>query len=236
MYPNQSFILAAGLGTRMKPLTNTRPKPLMEVNGKTLLDRTLDQLQAAGVEETVINTHYLAQQIHECVIPREAPRVHISYEEQLLDTAGGIKKTLKLFEESFFVLSGDGLWTNGASGDALKNMAAKWDESSMDILMLLQPVSTFTLTKGVGDYDITPDGRAVRSHNKTGAYMFTSMRINHPRIFRGTLEGAFSYLTLLDAAEKSGKLFAMIHDGEWHHISTPQDLEAVNQSFTKRNL
>jgi len=236
MYPNQSFILAAGLGTRMKPLTDARPKPLMEVNGKTLLDRALDQLHAAGIEETVINTHYLAQQIHERVITRESPRVHISYEETLLDTGGGIKNALKLFDESFFVLSGDGLWTNGPSGDILKNMAAKWDENSMDVLILLQPVSSFTLTKGVGDYDISSDGRATRSHGKTGAYMFTSMRINHPRIFRGTPDGAFSYLTLLDAAEKSGRLHAMIHDGEWHHISTPQDLEAVDAAFSKKNL
>ena len=177
--PNKAFILTAGLGTRMRPFTDTTPKPLAVVGGQTLLERTLDQLQDAGVNEVVINTHHLPHKITETLKNRKTPKLHFSHEDVLLDTGGGIKNTLQHFgDDPFYVLSGDGLFT----GDALQNLANSWNPDRMDILMLLQPVSTFKLTKGAGDYDLLPDGRAKRSLNKSGAHMFTSIRINHPPI------------------------------------------------------
>lgn len=231
MNPDKAFILAAGLGARMRPLTAQRPKPLAEIAGRTLLERTLDQLTDAGVSEAVINTHHLAEMIPAALKGRTAPALHFSYEPALLDTGGGIKNALRHFRDGpFYVLSGDGFWTDGPV-PALDRLGSIWDGDKMDILVMLQPVSTFTLTKGVGDYDLAADGRATRSHAQKGAHMFTSMRINHPRIFRNAPDGPFSYLTLLDEAEKAGRLYGIVHDAEWHHLSTVADLEAVNRRF-----
>ena len=110
-------------------------------------------------------------------------------------------------------------------------MAKAWNNDTMDILILLQPIASMKHTKGVGDYDINENGLPIRSLDQSGQYMFTSMRINHPRIFNDTPNGAFSYLTLLDKAQNEGRLHAIIHQGNWHHISTPEDLESVNIAY-----
>ena len=232
---DKAFILAAGLGSRLRPYTNDKPKPLVEVNSKTLLDRTLDHLGKTGIKEVTLNTHYLPDQIKSAVVNRPEFKAHISYEEELLDTGGGIKNMLGHFDEAFFVLSGDGLWSNG-SQNTLKAMADVWDPQTMDILLLLQPISTMKLTQGVGDYALNEQGLPIRSLDKSGEYMFTSMRINHPRIFENTPSGAFSYRDLMDEAQNKGRLHAIIHDGDWHHISTPQDLEAVNTAYKEKGL
>lgn len=232
---DNAFVLAAGLGSRLRPYTDDRPKPLVEVGGRTLLDRTLDALAAAAVKKTVINTHYRADQIEAAVSGRAKPAVVLSYEPVLLDTGGGIAHALShlggVDGAPFFVLSGDGLWRDAPGETALGQLAGVWDPENMDILMLLQPFETMKLTQGAGDYDFMPDGRALRRADKSGAYMFTSMRINHPRIFKGAPQGAFSYLALMDRAEQEGRLFGLVHKGDWHHISTPADLEAVRGVF-----
>ena len=228
--PNKAFILAAGLGSRLRPHTNDTPKPLVKVNDKTLLDRTLDHLGEANINDVTLNTHYLADQIENCVNARPEFKAHLSFEEQLLDTAGGIKKTIHNFDKAFYVLSGDGLWDN-SSQNTLRSMAKAWNNDTMDILILLQPIASMKHTKGVGDYDINENGLPIRSLDQSGQYMFTSMRINHPRIFNDTPNGAFSYLTLLDKAQNEGRLHAIIHQGNWHHISTPEDLESVNIAY-----
>ncbi len=230
----KAFILAAGLGTRMQPITFSTPKPMVEVAGQSLLSRTLDGLIEAGVKEAVINTHHLPQQIRTILSERKEINISFSHEPVLLDTAGGIKKMLHIFgNDPFYVLSGDGLWTDAPGQNALRGMAATWNPEIMDILILLQPVSAMKVTAGVGDYDIKSDGRAIRSRGKNGTHMFTSMRINHPRIFAGLTAAPSSYLPLLDRAETKGRLFAIEHTGNWHHISTPEDLKAVNKVFGK---
>lgn len=229
--PSKAFILAAGHGTRLRPFTETRPKPLVEVNARTLLDRTLDQLCAAGVRDAVLNTHYLAEQIPAHLAERNDITLHYSAEPELLDTGGGIKAAIHHFDEAFYVLSGDGLWEGD---DTLRAMAEAWDDRKMDILILLQPIDRMTLTQGVGDYDLDAEGRARRCLDKSGAYMFTSMRINSPRIFDAAPDGAFSYLDLLDEAQEKGRLYGIVHDGDWHHISTPDDLEAVDAVYRRQ--
>jgi len=228
---NTAFILAAGLGTRLRPHTNDRPKPLVEVNNKTLLTRTLDHLHDAGITKTVLNTHYLADQIPAHLESRTDIECIFSHEPDLLDTGGGIKKMLHHFDAAFFTLSGDGLW----NGDALTQMKAAWNPETMDILILIQPITSMHLTKGIGDYDLDPEGRATRSLDQSGDYMFTSIRIHHPRIFENTPDGAFSYLQCLDAAQSAGRLHGLIHTNDWHHISTPEDLAAVNAHYTSRS-
>jgi len=224
---NKACILAAGLGSRLRPYTNDTPKPLVKVADRSLLDRTLDHLNAAHVNEIAINTHYLPEKINHAINARSEFKSHISFEPELLDTGGGIKNMLSHFNDAFFVLSGDGLW----DGNALQQLREAWNPNAMDSLLLLQPVSSMTLTKGVGDYDLDSGGLPIRSHNQTGQYMFTSIRINHPRIFESTPNTAFSYLELMDKAQSQGRLHAIIHDGDWHHISTPQDLEAVDKAY-----
>lgn len=228
MNPDKAFILAAGLGTRMKPLTDTLPKPMVAVHAKPMIDHALDALWNVGVKTCVINTHYKAEVLNEHLKHRAKPEIILSHEPVLLDTGGGIAKTLPHFDAPFFVLSGDSLWENAPGHNTLLDLAAHWDSKKMDILILLQPMETMKLTEAVGDYNLMPDGRAVRSLNRTGRTMFTSIRINAPSIFASAPHGAFSYLQLLDQAEKNGRLYGLIHTGLWHHISTPADVDAVN--------
>ncbi len=234
MIPHKAFILAAGMGTRMRPLTDTIPKPMVEVAGHSLIERTLNHLAGAGITDVTINLHYLGEKLEEHLEGHDDVRIRLSHEEELLDTGGGIAKELTHFsDESFFVISGDSLWSDGPENSALQRLSDAWDPSKMDILLLLQPTESMKLTKGIGDYHLEPDGRAVRSHTQDGAYMFTSIRINKPEIFDGCPNGAFSYLKLMDQAQKRGRLFGLVHDGDWHHISTPEDLDSVNAAFEK---
>lgn len=234
---DKAFVLTAGLGTRMRPLTEQIPKPMVEVGGQTLIDRTLDQLAAADVKEAVLNLHYKGEVLENHLQHRTEPKIVFSYERELLDTGGGIYKQLKYFNNSpFFVLSGDGLWQDSPDAPALPALAASWDPAKMDILILLQPVKTMKLTQGVGDYDLLQNGQAVRSQAQTGAHMFTSMRINHPRIFANAPQGPFSYLSLLDRAEAAGRLYGIVHQGDWHHISEPKDVAALNLFWLQQKV
>ena len=234
MKPDKAFILAAGYGERMRPLTLTRPKPLLEVGGQSLLDRALDQLEAFGIRDVVVNTHYLAEKIEDALKDRHAPRIHLSHEPDILDTGGGMVHALRYFDDRpFFVLNGDGYWIDGPQGAALDSLWRAWDDRRMDIALSLQPVAQMTLTRGVGDYDLDDQDLARRSKSKTGAYMFNGLRLHHPRIFKDAPRGAFSYLTLMDRAENAGRLYGVINPGIWHHISTPADFDAVNASLMK---
>lgn len=225
----RAFILAAGLGQRMRPLTDDRPKPMVILSGKALIDHALDNLAGNGVKETVVNLHYKGEVLERHLSARSHPKVILSHESALLDTGGGIKKTLKSFgSDPFYVLSGDGFWQDSPNAPALSAMAKAWDPAVMDILILLQPVASMKLTHGVGDYDLDAAGRATRSLEQKGAYMFTSMRINKPSVFDSTPEGPFSYLQILDRAQSQGRLYGLVHQGDWHHISTPQDVAALD--------
>lgn len=227
--PDTAFILAAGLGTRMRPLTDKTPKPMLEVGGIRMIDYAIQKLADIGVQHVIINTHYLSDVIESHLKNINRPRINISNEPALLDTGGGIKNVLpQLGEKPFYVLAGDSIWTDGPDSPALKRLAEHWSGDKMDMLLLLQPVDKMTLTKGVGDYDVNPDGTITRSLDQSGAYMFTSLRILSPRVFESSPNGIFSLLPLMDHAEKRGRLHGLIHDGDWHHISTPADLQRVN--------
>lgn len=229
---DQAFILGAGKGTRLRPHTDTKPKPMVKVAKKPLIDHIIDQLSQAGIQKIAVNTHYKADILESHLKEISEPEISVSYEEELLNTGGGIKNALHFLDNKpFFVINGDSYCIDGPEASALKRLEDMWDPEIMDILILLHPVSKMALTQGVGDYIIQSDGKAIRSRDKCGTHMFTSIRINHPRIFDDTPEGSFSYLDLMDHAQKSGRLYALEHDGDWHHISTPQDLENVNTSL-----
>lgn len=231
--PNSAFILAAGLGKRLRPYTDTVPKPLVPVNGRPILDYTLDKLRAEGVEHVTMNLNYLGEKIQNYFADTSEPKITFSPETELLDTGGGVKKALDTMQGgAFYLINGDALWTDGPHDTTLERLSNNWNSDVMDILLLLQPVSAMTLTHGVGDYDIDADGRAIRSLDQTGDYMFGGIRITKISIFDGTPEDeAFSYLQLMDKAQAAGRLHAIVHDGEWHHISTPADLDRVNEAM-----
>lgn len=232
--PTQAFVLAAGYGTRMKPLTDTVPKPLVELQGKPLLGYVLDHLKTAGLSRVVVNSHHHAEVLHKFLLSRSDLVLVPSYEEILLETGGGVKRALPLLGENpFYMINGDAFWTDGPSGNALLTLAKAFDPKKMDVLLLLIPLERMVLTEGVGDYDLLPDSRLHRSLNKSGKFMFTGIRICHPRALLDTPEGSFSFLQVMDRAEQEGRLFGLVHDGTWHHISTPQDLQRVEEDGNK---
>ncbi len=235
--PNKAFILAAGFGTRLRPHTNDKPKPMVEVNGRSLIWRTLDKLRDAGISYVVVNAHYnaelLAQHMADYMAQHDGITIQISLEDEILDTGGGIVNALHYFDDApFYVIAGDNLWTDGDTF-ALERLAAGWSPDAMDILTLMQDINRMDLAVGVGDYDIEDNGLVKRSSDKAGAYMWTNIRLNHPRIYEGYTNQKFSFLEIMDACEAQGRFYAIEHDGDWHHISTPADLEAVDAYFKK---
>ena len=232
---DRAFILAAGFGKRLRPYTNDIPKPMVEVGNGAMIDQALDKLGAIGIRSCVINTHYKAEILQRHLQTRRRPEVILSHEPDLLDTGGGIKAAISHFDAPFLVLSGDSVWEDAPGQNTLETLAAYWDPARMDILILLQAIETMTLTHALGDYDLDEDGHAHRSINKTGRYMWTSIRINAPEIFGNAPDGPFSYLDLLDTAQAKGRLYGLVHHGEWHHISTPADLDAVTAALKTRS-
>lgn len=231
-FPTQAFVLAAGYGTRMKPLTDTLPKPLVPLGGRPLLDYSLDHLKRSGVSRVVVNLHHHAEVLQNFLLSRADMELIPSYEEILLETGGGVKKALPLLgEEPFYMINGDAFWMDGPSGEALLALAKAFDPKRMDLLLLLIPLERMVLTKGVGDYDLLPEGKLRRSLHKTGKFMFTGIRICHPRALHDTPEGPFPFLHLMDRAEHEGRLFGLVHDGVWRHISTPDDLRRVEEDL-----
>lgn len=227
--PDKAFILAAGKGTRMRPLTDTLPKPMICIDGKPMIDHTIDALKKDGIKQIGINLHYFGNKLEEHLAPRDDVKILFFKEHVLLDTGGGIRNaTRKMGDNPFFILSGDSFWTDGGSKTVFQRLTEAWDPEKMDMLFLLQPVDKMQLTKGVGDYVFKEDGRIERKTDQSGTHMFTSIRIMKPTILRGTPDGPFSFLDVMDKCEREEKLYGLEHDGQWHHISTPKDVEAVN--------
>lgn len=233
--PKKAFVLAAGVGERMRPLTNSCPKPLLTVGGQSMLDRALDALADAGVEEAVVNAFYLGQMIEDHLKTRKRPKITISRETGLLDTGGGVKKMLEFFgDEPFYVLNADVVWTDGKE-PALKALADKWDSSLMDLILLLHPSDNVPAYAGKGDYYLAAGSDQpvfAKKSEKPANYIFAGPRIVHPRLFDGAPEGAFSFLELFHKAERNGRLYAARHSGEWYHVGTPEALSDTNRLFS----
>lgn len=227
--PDRAFILAAGRGNRLRPHTDSLPKPMVPVAGKAIIDYVIDGVTAAGVTDVTVNLHYMADKLETHLRSKNTPRFTLFHEEMLLDTGGGLKNGLSsMGDKPFYVLSGDSFWADGPAGNTLRRMAAAWDPDKMDLLLMLQPLSRLHTDHAVGDYDMTADGRLVRSKTQQGAYMWTSIRMCGPQLFDDTPEGPFSFLTLMDRAQDRGRLYGLVHDGEWYHITTPDDLKQID--------
>jgi len=222
--PRRAMVLAAGLGLRMRPLTETLPKPLVALAGRSLLDRALDALAAAGVADAVVNTHYLPHLIAAHVAGRAAPRIALSPEDALLETGGGVKRALGLLGSGpFFVVNADIAWADGPR-PALARLAAAWDDAAMDALLLVQPVARAPGYDGAGDFTLDEGGRLARRNGPTAPFVFTGVQMLHPRLFAAAPEGAFSLNLLYDAARGNGRLFGLVHDAAWYHVGTPAAL------------
>jgi N-acetyl-alpha-D-muramate 1-phosphate uridylyltransferase len=230
--PRCAMVLAAGLGTRLRPVTDAMPKPLIELNGRTLLDHTIDRLADAGVEHVVVNTHYMAAKIAAQLARRQTPQIEISHENELLETGGGVAHALPSLGETFFVINADVFWLDGKD-PALLRLARAFDPERMDAVLLLQRTVDAVGYDGDGDYSLDPAGKPRRRREREiTPFLFSGIRLLHRRLFDSWNERVFSIMPLFDRAEKGGRLHAIVHDGEWYHIGTPAGLAATRQRLT----
>lgn len=225
----RAMLLAAGLGTRMRPLTCERPKPLVEVAGKPLIDHALDRLRHAGVEQAVVNVHYKAEMLEEHLSKTTNPKIVISDErEELLETGGGLVKALPhLGANPFFMVNTDSLWTEGTQ-PSLERLRRGWDDENMDMLLLLCSTISSSGYSGRGDFNCDPGGTITRrAENAIAPFVFTGVYLVHPRIFEGAPDGKFSMNVLFDKAIETGRLKGLRHDGLWMDVGTPEAINAA---------
>jgi N-acetyl-alpha-D-muramate 1-phosphate uridylyltransferase len=223
--PDVAMVLSAGRGTRMGVLSQTVPKPLTKVLGRTLLDRILVQLADVGVSRAVVNVHHLGDQITQHLGQRDQQlKIDISDErEQLLETGGGIKKALpKIGSKPFFAINSDALWVNEKS-NALKKMAEFYDPEKMDILLLLTPLNTATGFDGAGDFFMDSGGQlSWRADALSAPYVYAGVQILRVNIFKDTPEGPWPLKDLYIRAAHAGRLYGCLLDGHWMHVGTKE--------------
>ena len=222
--PHTAMIMAAGLGKRMRPLTATRPKPLIEVAGKALLDHVLDRLRAAGVEKVVVNVHYLADALEAHLASRaHGLEVVISDERKLLmETGGGLVQAAPLIDaDPFLAINSDNLWIDGPA-DTLKLLASHWDDAKMDALLLLVPQARAQNHRGHRRLPHGPPGRLRRrERSHVAPFVFTGIQIMSKRLLRDAPDGPFSTNILWDRAIEEGRCFGAVHQGLWFDVGTP---------------
>lgn len=223
--PRSAMVLAAGLGTRMRPLTNTTAKPLLTLGGRTLLDHALDHLADAGVETVAVNAHWQADIVAAHLEHRSPPpRTVLLREQRLLETGGGVRAALAVLGTApFFVVNGDAFWLNGPIL-ALRRLAAVFDDS-VDGVLLVHRTSHVHAEVGLGDFALDKWGTPRRrKEREVVPYIYAGVQLIHPRLLAGMPEGAFSMNRAWDIALAAGRLRAVVHDGIWFHLSTPPDL------------
>ena len=228
--PKTAMVLAAGLGKRMRPLTASRPKPLIEVAGKPLLDHLLERLRAAGVEKAVVNVHYLADAM-EAHLAKDAHGLEIKVSDErslLLETGGGMVRAAPLIDcDPFLVVNSDNLWLDGPA-DTLKLLASHWHDDKMDALLLLVPHARAQNHRGMGDFHMDRSGRLRRrERSHVAPFVYTGVQILSKRLLEGAPEGPFSANLLWDRAIQEGRCFGAVHQGLWFDVGTPQSIKAT---------
>ncbi len=234
MAVRRAMVLAAGLGLRMRPLTATRPKPLIELGGRTLLDHALDRLAEAGIADAVVNSHYLGHMIAAHVADRSAPRIIVSPEDELLETGGGIARALPhLGDDPFFVVNADISWRD-SDRPALARLSEAWRGDDMDGLLLVQDKAAAIGYDSAGDFFMSSAGILSRRGDAPAApYVFTGIQLLHPRLFADVPSGPFSLNLLFDRALAAGRLYGLAHDGEWFHVGTPEALAEAEERLAR---
>ena len=226
-----AMVLAAGLGKRMRPITDTRPKPLVHVGGRALIDHALARLTQAGIRHAVVNVHHLGDQVVEHLADRTDLAITISDEREIpepLETGGGIKRALPLLGPTFMVMNSDSLWTEGATSN-LGRMLAGWRPGDMDILLLLAARESLGYD-GAGDFSADGSGRlARRPRGGSAPYVYAGVAILKAASFADTPEGAFSLNVIFDRAIAADRLYGLVLDGEWLHVGTPEAIGAAEE-------
>jgi MurNAc alpha-1-phosphate uridylyltransferase len=231
--PRCAMILAAGLGTRMRPLTDMMPKPLVPVGGKPLINHVLDRLATVGVETAVVNVHHFADQIEQHLKPRRAPKIVISDERDgVLGTGGGVVKALPLLgPEPFFHVNSDTLWIDGVKPN-LERLAVAFRPDQMDALLLLAPTATSVGYAGRGDFSMAADGRLRRrGEREVVPFVYAGIAILSPALFADTPSGAFALTRLFDRAIEQERLFGLRLEGVWMHVGTPESVAAAEAAI-----
>lgn len=227
----RAMVMAAGLGTRMRPLTDDRPKPLVEVRGKALIDHAIDRLVAAGVKLIVVNAHYMAHALAAHLAKRKDAEIRVSVEQdELLGTGGGILKALPNFEgEPFFVHNSDSVWVEGL-GRALDRMKERWNPDEMDALLLMASMVSALGFEGTGDFNMDSEGRLSRvPQQRVSPFAYPGVQIVHPRLFESAGAAAFSMNRLWDVAIENERLYGIRLDGVWIHVGTPEAVREANE-------
>lgn len=230
-----AMVMAAGLGKRMRPLTVSRPKPMVKVCGRPLIDHALDKLAAAGVARAVVNVHYLADAIEAHVAPRTAPEVTISDErELLLETGGGLVKAAPLLGDTFFCLNSDAMWLDGPR-DVFRQLSMAWDPEKMDALLLLVPHQRAHNYRGKGDFHLDPLGRVSRRKSgRIAPFVFSGIQLCSVNLLRDPpAEAKFSTNVFWSRAIEEGRLFGTIHAGEWIEIGQPEHIAPAEDLFQR---
>ena len=227
--PRCAMVLAAGLGTRMRPLTDTMPKPLVKVAGKPLIDHVLDRLAEAGVEKAVVNVHHFAEQLIGHLAQRARPRIAISDERGLLlGTGGGVRKALpELGDAPFFHINSDTIWIDGVKAN-LARLVAAFDSAAMDALLLLSPTTGSIGYAGRGDFVMALDGRLTRRREQeTTPFVYAGAAILLPSLFAHAPKGEFPLTEIFDRAAEKGRLSGLRLEGLWMHVGTPDAIAAA---------
>jgi N-acetyl-alpha-D-muramate 1-phosphate uridylyltransferase len=233
--PAKAMVFAAGMGTRMRPLTDRMPKPLVAVAGKPLIDHMLDRFAMAGIDTAIVNVHYLAGQIEAHLAARKTPKILISDErEKLLDQGGGIAKVLPwLGPEPFFLANTDAFWVEGPV-DNLRRLADAWDPERMDILLLVAAAAASMGVDSPGDFNMAPDGRLTRRPEREIApFVYTGVGIVKPGLFKAETRDIFPLAPFFFEAAEKGRLFGQRLDGHWFHVGTPQAIEEAERKLAR---
>lgn len=229
--PKTAMVLAAGYGKRMQPLTETQPKPMIELCGKPLIGHVMDRLVQAGVGQSVVNLHYLGDQIRDYLSRENRLEIVFVEEPEILETGGGVQNAMaELGTEPFYVVNSDAFWLNGYE-DALLRLARHWDNEKMDALLMLHSTVEGHGYDGTGDFNADANGQlSRRPEAEVCPWLFAGLQILTPAAFKNTPDGAFSLNIIYDRLLEAERLYGVVHDGEWFHIGTPESL-AETEAF-----
>lgn len=235
--PDSAMIFAAGFGKRMRPITDTIPKPLVKVAGKALIDYTLENFANAKVDNLVVNTHYFPEKVYSHVSGRKYgnSKITISHEDEILETGGGIVKALTyLGHKPFFSANSDVIILDNAGSSYLDRLAKFWNPEKMDVLMLLQPLERAIGYDESGDFCLSSDG-VVNKPDSGRNYVYTGTQIIKPELFNGFKEEPFSLRVIYNNLILNGRISGIVHDGDWLHIGTPEGIK-IAEEFMVENL
>ena len=236
--PTTAMVFAAGLGRRMRPITDTTPKPLVEVAGRALIDHCLDRFAENGVARAVVNVHWLADRIEAHLARRKTPRIVISDERgQLLDQGGAVKRALPLIgDEPFFLCNTDAFWIEGPRSN-IARLASAFDPEAMDILLLVAASAGAVGVDWPGDFTMDREGRlAAREPRHVAPFVYTGVGVVKPQLFAGVAEDVFRLAPFFYRAAEKGRLFGLRLDGLWLHVGRPESIAEAEKAIDRSTL